>query len=260
MALIPSPPSSALLQQNSHKNQGRESRDIHFKMSYDLHKKYDIFPHSRFSPRGLAGDESRDCSTGRWLVRGAAGAEEFSPGGEGQADQMQTWGINHLYRRRNLAAIRLIKKVPPAPLPLLENITAVNFFRFSPNPTKNGCHCWAVERNYFFKYCNILYNYPLNYIFHRIMQEHFILNRYSILGLSCYIFHHSCPRTQNFNLIDSSQLNAFRIVHTATKIPEKELRSLSPNFHIHVSVSDLQIPRIGHILSCSRIGRPIVGM
>jgi hypothetical protein len=27
--------------------------------------------------------------------------------------------------------------------------------------------------------------------------------------------------------------------------PEKELRSLSPNFHIHVSVSDLYIPRIG---------------
>jgi hypothetical protein len=27
--------------------------------------------------------------------------------------------------------------------------------------------------------------------------------------------------------------------------PEKELRGLSPNFHIHVSVSDLCIPRIG---------------
>ncbi len=27
--------------------------------------------------------------------------------------------------------------------------------------------------------------------------------------------------------------------------PEKELRSLRPNFHIHVSVSDLYIPRIG---------------
>jgi len=38
--------------------------------------------------------------------------------------------------------------------------------------------------------------------------------------------------------------------YTATKIyvfPEKELRGLSPNFHIHVSVSDLYtgIPRIG---------------
>jgi hypothetical protein len=27
--------------------------------------------------------------------------------------------------------------------------------------------------------------------------------------------------------------------------PEKELRGLSPNFHIHVSVSDLYFPRIG---------------
>jgi hypothetical protein len=27
--------------------------------------------------------------------------------------------------------------------------------------------------------------------------------------------------------------------------PEKELRGLSPNFHIHVSVSDLYIARIG---------------
>jgi hypothetical protein len=39
-------------------------------------------------------------------------------------------------------------------------------------------------------------------------------------------------------------------LYTATKIPiyvfpEEELRGLSPNFHIHVSVSDLYIPRIG---------------
>ncbi len=27
--------------------------------------------------------------------------------------------------------------------------------------------------------------------------------------------------------------------------PEKDLRGLSPNFHIHVSVGDLYIPRIG---------------
>jgi hypothetical protein len=28
-------------------------------------------------------------------------------------------------------------------------------------------------------------------------------------------------------------------------LPEKKLRGLSPNFHIHVSVSDLYIPTIG---------------
>jgi hypothetical protein len=38
-----------------------------------------------------------------------------------------------------------------------------------------------------------------------------------------------------------------------------ELGGLSPNLHIHVSVSDLYIP-IGsvHIVSCSRIGRAIL--
>ncbi len=39
-----------------------------------------------------------------------------------------------------------------------------------------------------------------------------------------------------------------------------ELRGLSPNLHIHVSMSDLYIPRIGLHISCSRIGRLIVGI
>jgi hypothetical protein len=42
--------------------------------------------------------------------------------------------------------------------------------------------------------------------------------------------------------------------------PEKELRGLCPNFHIHVSVSDLYIPRICPHISCSRIGKSIVGI
>jgi hypothetical protein len=37
-----------------------------------------------------------------------------------------------------------------------------------------------------------------------------------------------------------------------------EQRGLSPNFNIHVSVSDLCSPRIGLHISSSRIGRPIV--
>ncbi len=37
-----------------------------------------------------------------------------------------------------------------------------------------------------------------------------------------------------------------------------ELRGLSPNFHIHVSVSDFYIPKIGPHISCSRIGRLIL--
>ncbi len=39
-----------------------------------------------------------------------------------------------------------------------------------------------------------------------------------------------------------------------------ELRGLSPNFHIHVSLSDLYIPRISLHISSSRTGRPIVGI
>ncbi len=57
-----------------------------------------------------------------------------------------------------------------------------------------------------------------------------------------------------------------RLRHTATKIPflcisKKELRGLSPNFHINVSVSDLYIPRISpHILAAEYVGRLIVGI
>ncbi len=39
-----------------------------------------------------------------------------------------------------------------------------------------------------------------------------------------------------------------------------ELRGLSPNFYIHVSVSDLYIPRIGPHISSSRNGNSIVGI
>jgi hypothetical protein len=39
-----------------------------------------------------------------------------------------------------------------------------------------------------------------------------------------------------------------------------ELRSFSPNLNIHVSVSDLYIPRIGPHIFCSRVGKLIVGI
>jgi hypothetical protein len=39
-----------------------------------------------------------------------------------------------------------------------------------------------------------------------------------------------------------------------------KLHGLSPNFHIHVSVSVLYIPRIGPHISCSKIGRSVVGI
>ncbi len=53
-------------------------------------------------------------------------------------------------------------------------------------------------------------------------------------------------------------------IHTAAAIPFIflfwELRGLSPNFHSHVSVSDLYSPMISLHISSSRIGRPIVGI
>jgi hypothetical protein len=35
---------------------------------------------------------------------------------------------------------------------------------------------------------------------------------------------------------------------------------MTPDFHIHASVSDKYIPRIGPLIFCSRIGRSIVGI
>ncbi len=42
--------------------------------------------------------------------------------------------------------------------------------------------------------------------------------------------------------------------------PEKELRGLSPNFHIHVAWAIYIFPGSVHIFSCTRIGWPIVGI
>ena len=41
-------------------------------------------------------------------------------------------------------------------------------------------------------------------------------------------------------------------------IPRNETAGLVPNFHIHVSVSDLYIPTIGLQTQYSKIGRPIM--
>jgi hypothetical protein len=42
--------------------------------------------------------------------------------------------------------------------------------------------------------------------------------------------------------------------------PEKECRGLSPNFHIHVSVSELYIPTIGLPFLLEEICGPILGI
>jgi hypothetical protein len=42
--------------------------------------------------------------------------------------------------------------------------------------------------------------------------------------------------------------------------PEKEYRGLSPNFHIHASVSESYIPTIGLTVLLEKICRPILGL
>jgi hypothetical protein len=42
--------------------------------------------------------------------------------------------------------------------------------------------------------------------------------------------------------------------------PHKEYRGLSPNFHIHASVSDLYISTIGLPILLEKICRPILGL
>jgi hypothetical protein len=54
-------------------------------------------------------------------------------------------------------------------------------------------------------------------------------------------------------------------LYTATAIPfiysfSGNCAASAPNFNIHMSLSDLYIPRIGPYISSSRKGRPIVGI
>ena len=75
-----------------------------------------------------------------------------------------------------------------------------------------------------------------------------------------------CGNSSDHSIFLPSACTTWEMVnHTATKIPFMYSFSgnwcgLSPNLHIRVSVSDLYIPRIGPHISCSRIGRSIVGI
>jgi hypothetical protein len=66
-----------------------------------------------------------------------------------------------------------------------------------------------------------------------------------------------------WNESEGSGLNTLQRQNTKISkqmFPEKEYRGLSPNFHIHVSVSDLYIPTIGLPILLEEICRPILGL
>ncbi len=67
-------------------------------------------------------------------------------------------------------------------------------------------------------------------------------------------------KTRSEKSRDTVPLTKTKFLNTPCNPPIKELRGLSHNFQIHVSVSDLYISSKVHIFSCSRIGRPIVGI
>ncbi len=79
-------------------------------------------------------------------------------------------------------------------------------------------------------------------------------------------FSQRAPSTlKGARLVPSARTTNLILHYTATKKPFMysfflELRGLSPNFHSHVSVSDLYILKIGPHISSRRIGRSTVGI
>ncbi len=70
---------------------------------------------------------------------------------------------------------------------------------------------------------------------------------------SCNMVQSQIGHTANEGLVRIQKWNC-----AASLFPKQNYNFLSPNFHIHVSVSDLYIPRIGLLFCCIQIGRPIL--
>ncbi len=106
---------------------------------------------------------------------------------------------------------------------------------FYPSDVTNWCHRLLLSHSGALSICaNILHLYRF------LLQK----SIWATLFFA-YLFEHYVASSFCFS------------THTATKIPfilpEKELCGTSPNFHVHVSVSFLYIPKI-----CSRIGKLVV--
>jgi hypothetical protein len=64
----------------------------------------------------------------------------------------------------------------------------------------------------------------------------------------------------NCRVQDATTLQRQNAENLKQIFPEKEYRGLSPNFHIHVSVSELYIPTIGLPVLLEEICRLILGI
>ncbi len=72
----------------------------------------------------------------------------------------------------------------------------------------------------------------------------------SVIGLVSFSLHADCVTAlQRQNAENLKQI-----------FPEKEYQGLSPNFHIHVSVSELYIPTMGLPFLLEEICGPILGI
>jgi len=119
--------------------------------------------------------------------------------------------LSLLLNFKQLAAVTVLQQVPYFKPPLL------NFLKFICNTKK-----FRFERQ-----------------FHKEtkdLSQHFCQSPFSFFHVSmmCNQPWHPISTLQRHNTENSKQI-----------FPEKELRSHSPNVHIHVSVSDLYIPTIG---------------
>ncbi len=90
-----------------------------------------------------------------------------------------------------------------------------------------------------------------------------VVNNYDWCYVDWWPAHLTCLAGCSCGLqIIFASLQRHNTEHSKQIFPEKEYRGLSPNFHIHVSVSDLYFPRIGLpiLLQYNKMCGPILGI
>ncbi len=145
----------------------------------------------------------------------------------------------------------------------------VNFVTFFVK--KDDLHSIFEEVCVFVKYSQFTAHYWIAkynkyaFVYERNCKKHLCNNNLEYLYISfCIFFTAESVQTTVLGVPYSTLELEFSFPDcTTTKISFMSSFSgncAGPNFgfHIHVSVSDLYIPRIGPHISCSRIGRPIV--